>query len=643
MLFARHDERGVTLIECLVAIAILSIMAIGIGAATQSATTGGSAINWSERLDVQLTAFGEAIQNTKYVDCAGPGVYQFEFNNDQYALPSTQQLMASRGNRSLIFQVGSVVSACSSGQTDSGTQTINLIVCIPPPGVTDCTDPSVSKKRTAQIVKRDPDATSLQARVIISGGPGFQFPSAGYGPNEISAPVNTGTGVQSWQFSGVGSWAQAGIYAYQYTCDAQSVDPVTGVQDNPDPDNDVANPILLYRSTDVATCNYHAFPAGSHNLGYRLVTAQLTIIDMSDPPLRTTQSTLIKVYDLAPTQPALNTTISANPTTATTGVQITFHSNETGADVSEWDWNFGDASTNPNGSYVCLGSATTCGSQIHHTYLMTSASAGFPGGYPVTLTLHSASRGVATSAKLLIVITAPAQPPPVPSFTISPTSGVAPQTISLNGSASQAGMGGSLPGSAFSWQIFNGAVQVGPTLSGVQTTTKLASAATYTVQLTVRDPSTGLTASTSRTLTLTALQPPSNLSASGQIYVTIIPPSASSFVTISWTNPPRSPGDTTSLDVRLTNTNPGCGFGILDLHSSGSAISYNGQNTQTATFQVTSGFLNLIRTIALGTGLCSNSFNAQMQTYRTDSDGVTYTSGLSSSVTFSFQTHVSAF
>ena len=63
---ARGDQRGVTLIECLVAIVILSISVAGIAGASIAASRGSSASNRSERLDVLLAEFNiELVQQQK--------------------------------------------------------------------------------------------------------------------------------------------------------------------------------------------------------------------------------------------------------------------------------------------------------------------------------------------------------------------------------------------------------------------------------------------------------------------------------------------------------------------------------------------------------------------------------------------------
>ena len=94
--------------------------------------------------------------------------------------------------------------------------------------------------------------------------------------------------VQKWQFSGVGSWAENGIYAYEYTCDTSQS----------------TLPVVEYHANDVYECDYTASAPGTGPLSdaqgtYHVVTAELTVIDTSTPPVTAkSKPVTIKVYDL---------------------------------------------------------------------------------------------------------------------------------------------------------------------------------------------------------------------------------------------------------------------------------------------------------------------------------------------------------
>ena len=137
-------------------------------------------------------------------------------------------------------------------------------------------------------------------------------------------------------------------------------------------------------------------------------------------------------------------------------------------------WDFGDGTTDS-------GAATAS-----HTYL-------YPGTYDTVVTVTDSDGDQATATR---TITAASNQPPVPSFTATPTSGVAPLAVAFNGGASY-DPDGTI--TAYTWTFGDGA-----TGTGVTTSHTYATGGTRTARLDVTDDN-GYVRNTTRTITVTSL------------------------------------------------------------------------------------------------------------------------------------------
>ena len=84
----RCDQRGMGILEVLIALLILGITVGGIATATMTAGGVGKSANEEARLNVLMTAFGEAVKALPYEMCAPPSYYDAEFRAAETLLPS---------------------------------------------------------------------------------------------------------------------------------------------------------------------------------------------------------------------------------------------------------------------------------------------------------------------------------------------------------------------------------------------------------------------------------------------------------------------------------------------------------------------------------------------------------------------------
>jgi PKD repeat protein len=178
-----------------------------------------------------------------------------------------------------------------------------------------------------------------------------------------------------------------------------------------------------------------------------------------------------------PIAPTASFTFS--PPSPTAGQAVSFDasgSTSPGSSITSYQWDFGDGGT---------------GSGAKPSHAFTTAAS-----YTVTLTV-TAANGLTGSTSHTVTV-APAPVAPTASFTFSPSSPTAGQSVSFDGSGSTA------PGSSitsYDWNFGDGT-----TGSGVKPSHTFNTAAGYTVTLTVTA-ANGLTGSTSHTVTVAAVAP----------------------------------------------------------------------------------------------------------------------------------------
>ncbi|WP_323675499.1 S8 family serine peptidase [Halorubellus sp. PRR65] len=168
---------------------------------------------------------------------------------------------------------------------------------------------------------------------------------------------------------------------------------------------------------------------------------------------------------------------TVNPSSPTAGESATFDASASGdsdGSISSYNWDFGDG-------------ATASGQSTSHTY---SAA----GDYTVSLTVTDDAGATDTATQTVTVQSADGgNSAPTASFSVSPTSPTAGDTVSVDASASSDGDGSI---SSYSWDFGNG-----DTASGQTASTSYSSAGDYAVSLTVTDDD-GATDTATQTVTV---------------------------------------------------------------------------------------------------------------------------------------------
>jgi PKD repeat protein len=182
-------------------------------------------------------------------------------------------------------------------------------------------------------------------------------------------------------------------------------------------------------------------------------------------------------HDIQATGPASQpptATFTAQPTSMSAPLDISFDasgSSDPDGGIVSYDWAFGDGAT---------------GTGVTPTHRYTA-----PGSYTVTLTVTDDSNTKATATRTVEVH----QLPPVASFTVTPTSGDAPLSVQVDGTASS-DPDGSI--ASYAWDFGDDATANGATASHTYT-----SVGSYTITLTITDDH-GATAKASQTVTVSS-------------------------------------------------------------------------------------------------------------------------------------------
>src|SRR5881296_2683901 len=203
----------------------------------------------------------------------------------------------------------------------------------------------------------------------------------------------------------------------------------------------------------------------------------LTVKDSNSPQQTATSQ---KTVTVTSQPPPLSASFSFSPSSPQAGQQVTFTASASGGTVPyAYSWSFGDGSSGT-------------GASVTHTYNAA-------GTFNVVLTVNdSGSPQQTTSSQQSITVSS--QPPALAaSFTYSPSSPQAGQSVSFTGSAS----GGTSPYS-YSWNFGDGS-----TGTGSSATHTYSSAGSFTVTLTVKDNgSPQQTATSQQTVSVSSPPPP---------------------------------------------------------------------------------------------------------------------------------------
>ncbi len=483
----RVDERGLTIIEVLISIAIIAGL---LGAVTTAVITMGRAsaeANSATRANVLVTSYGELLKQLSYRECSNGDLaelYTEAVELYESQLPVSERLIPA-GSVDQTVGITSVdaVGGCVSGSDDRGEQIIDITATVR--GV----------ERTGQIVKRNtgpiadgPVARPDAVRVSESGNPQGIF--------TLSASRSTPI---------------AEIIEFEWDC-GDSPPTVLSFDSAESPDA-----ICYYQASTTAATDY---------------TVRLTVTDLYG---NTSEGTVtVTVPRASAARPAPVAVINATPTTGTADLVVSFTStgsNSLAGTIVSYAWDFGDPLSGAENESSLANPPT-------HTYRRA-------GTFTVSLTVTD-EIGLTGTAQRQITVSRPGTPPPVAAFTFSPSPAVAPQVVSFDGTASRTASNQAV--SSYEWEFGEDGDGDGynDSAPGATTTHRYKDAGTYTVRLTVTD-SLGVTGTTTRSIVVGALDRPSNfrltdakaeLASDGHFY-------------FAWTNTSVSAGDSLSYEIEI--------------------------------------------------------------------------------------------
>jgi PKD repeat protein/Tfp pilus assembly protein PilV len=584
-------QGGFALIEFLAAMVVLSITIGGIVAATMTAGNVGKIANTDARLNVLMTAFGEAVKALPYETCASATVYQQSFDSSEAGLPDDAEDLRNAENATLT--IVDVPAGPDCPAIDSGVQPVTLRVQIS------------DDELTRQIVKRSPDpaAVPLDFRIKDPAAPGNEY--------LVRSPANNPRFIIGLEAEG-----ESQIFQYEWWCN--------GDWENQDPQPTPPPPDFTTNSPNDSgpECEWDA--PGDGDVQQRRVALRVT--EEGTNRVGTT-SRLIQLGTtfaprLAPIAQISVTTVPSCLTATPCAFNTPIGFASTGpppadASIIQWEWNFGDGTP----TSLCTPSSAdptglSCINQ-NHTYVGG-------GVYTVRLVVVDSYGSRSAQATRNVTITGPVVIKPTinvsSSLTGSPSYGISPQTVNFSAAANAdgfpVGSGGGITN--YFWEFgHNGATQSGPTLTSASYTYPASTTRqTYTAKVTVTA-ANGATNFATVTIVLDPLVAPINIRntrAKGDL-----PFIRNAYFDFQWTNVPRTVGDTISYVIRIQSGGGFCGFFGAQLYRDFTVAAGAAGTTQLYRAQFSSspfaGFNNVCST---------DSFTFSARTVRTNAGGTSF-------------------
>lgn len=546
--WSARGQAGVSLLDILIGIAILTITVGGIASASMTAGTVSTSARDQARINVLLTAFGESIKNLPYQDCATADRYQLDFDNLEDATHQATQKIRADLNATLAITNVELGPDCPG--EDSGLQTITISATVK------------GRAYTRQIVKR-----SLQPkRADIT----FDF------DKDTVSGFNDPLVV--WQMRVTNANTQ--IFQYEWWCEG-SWAKVPGA--SPPVGND---PIITYSADDpAAECRYPA----PNNTGVKQTVAlrvtefgtNRTALKAKDfelpvtPGVRATPQALIEVLSTPDCSSIANKcTRTGTPGQPGYGATVSFKSAGAApvdASIVEWIWSFGDGTP----TVVCTTSSSdpTGSNCVFQDHTYTEG-----GQFNATLKVRdSFGTQSATAIRPVIIeqdnILRPEidANPASSSVNLNPAWAISPQTVVFNGSARAYDAAGNLlpvgqnwngTPLQYRWDFGNAgafANSGNASYAYPQTFTSTTYDAVFTVVALVPGSTTEtVTARKTIPITLDPLVPPINLKVTKQ--KGDIPFIRNAYFDFQWTNVPRLNSDVVRYEFRITSGGGFCGF-----------------------------------------------------------------------------------
>lgn len=479
----RKGQSGVSMIEVLISIVLIAISVSVLSAGVITVTRSSAQANDAARATVLLTSFGETLQQLSYQTCANGDlvdVYSEAWRVHNEALPLDERIVVVGASDPSVRITGAdTLGGCQGGEPDRGEQVLRLEAT-----VRDVT-------RSGQIVKVDPDYTP-------------RGPVAAVTATRVSAE---GDPVGIFALTAGDSTPIADITSYEWQCG----DPADTSFTTTDPEDPTVE------------CQYPADADAD-----TVVTVSLRVTDLFGNTASTTRDLTVPRATSPRAAPVAR--ITATPSSGNADLTVTFSaagSASLDGTIVEYRWNFGDPNSGAANTLV-----TTSPTMPQHVYERA-------GVFPARLTVVD-DIGLTGSDTVEVTVSRPGPPPPIPSFVMTPSSGVSPQTVVFDASASRPDTGGA-PIASYEWSFGNGTSG-----GGVNATRQYTSPGSYTVTLTVTD-TAGSSATTTKVLTLRSFVNPPDFRLTGTQPEFF---SDGKFF-FAWTNVGASPGDTVSYRISI--------------------------------------------------------------------------------------------
>jgi PKD repeat protein len=499
------------------------VITLTVGAALtglQTLSLASTGANADARIDATLSAYGEALKSTEYIECAESDDYQSIIDGLESGSSDGEKLTPASASSTMSVSILTIENnpPCprpyfGPGSIDSGTQTITYRVTR--------TSGSATKARTAVVKKLNPD-----------GAPGL--PHA-----VIDTPVldtTPGDVVASYSFTATASFGEKyPIVRYEWNCGGRNENPILGMDFgtvSPTP----TSLAVERRGRDVTSPSdptvHCVFPASS--TGDTTYTMSLFVYDskgqVSVEDVRTVTVARAAVSRLAPVAQA-----AATPATGTVPLTVSFSSagsRSPDGDIASYSWDFKDpASGSVNNSTAANPS---------HTFYQ-------PGVYDVTLTVTD-DVGVQASDIAQVTVGSVAVPLPIARFT-APSPLVAPTRATFDASSSTTGNG--QPVASYSWTFGDGG-----TATGAVVTHDFSNAGTFQVALQVEDSAGRVAVVTQNIDVLPFVAPTDFRVVAVRSYIPCLffgcPGARTGYFDFGWTNRAASPGDTVSYEINVT-------------------------------------------------------------------------------------------
>lgn len=240
-----RSQSGLSLIETLVAIALIGIVLGALATGIITSMRSSTAVNTAQRADVVLSSFSESVKQLPYEACLDTAYYQGQYDKYEQALADAGKPVLSGPNTQVevVKVTHGGLDSCTAADGDPGVQQWTLKVTVK------------GGARTAVVVKRNPS----------------KVPPSGTASMQVTPWSQVGDAQVGFGVTAVGSTAPVAIALYVYDCDVDSSD------DDP-----------VYVATDSnprAACIYDAPAVGGSNQTKHI---SLTVIDTDGVTTTTT-------------------------------------------------------------------------------------------------------------------------------------------------------------------------------------------------------------------------------------------------------------------------------------------------------------------------------------------------------------------